>query len=276
MMAGLHADNGGADVSDSTVEFAMMGISPKVQNCPLGCDSKINDLNNMYNNLDKLYNDCYIKFQAAYQNAVKTLESQKWIGTKEKNEWEVTFEATLAKFEKWKESSKNLKKLINSSMSTRTKIGLGFKEYFGKDEVFNLSTLGIYPEPVEEDKPLAPGLARLWEMHAVLPSSLELICPPHKTSETYVSCDSSLKTKTKDFPPTVDIKTWPESDVEDPNSTAGSPRTTDGGTAVKTSAGIAVGKVGGRLMVVTLGGIKDHIFLGSSKSNRVDPITDND
>ncbi|GJU41346.1 hypothetical protein Tco_1194303 [Tanacetum coccineum] len=46
-----------------------------VQNCPLGCDSKINDLNNMYNNLDRLYNDCYIKVQA-YQNAVKTLESQ--------------------------------------------------------------------------------------------------------------------------------------------------------------------------------------------------------
>ncbi|GKF72793.1 hypothetical protein Tco_0208907, partial [Tanacetum coccineum] len=42
-------------------------------------------------------------------------------------------------------------------------------------------------------------------------------------SETYASCDSSLKTKTKDFPPTVDIKTLPESDVEDLNSTAGSP-----------------------------------------------------
>ncbi|GJV53753.1 putative ribonuclease H-like domain-containing protein [Tanacetum coccineum] len=42
-------------------------------------------------------------------------------------------------------------------------------------------------------------------------------------SETYASCDSSLKTKTKDFPPAVDIKTLPESDVEDPNSTAGSP-----------------------------------------------------
>ncbi|GJY88533.1 ribonuclease H-like domain-containing protein [Tanacetum coccineum] len=29
MMAGLHADNGGADVSDAAAEFAMMGISPK-------------------------------------------------------------------------------------------------------------------------------------------------------------------------------------------------------------------------------------------------------
>ncbi|GJR69290.1 hypothetical protein Tco_0015355 [Tanacetum coccineum] len=31
MMAGLHADNGGADVSDATAEFAMMGISPKLK-----------------------------------------------------------------------------------------------------------------------------------------------------------------------------------------------------------------------------------------------------
>ncbi|GJW25210.1 ribonuclease H-like domain-containing protein [Tanacetum coccineum] len=183
MMAGLHADNGGVDASKAAAEFAMMRISPKVQNCPLGCDSKLNDLNNMYNNLDRLYNDCYIKVQA-YQNAVKTLESQKdWYhktqialedkirvlsanlentantlsyteklhdqAQKEKKEWEVKFEATLARFEKWKESSKNLKKLRNSSMSTRTKIGLGFKEYFGKDEVFdlfdNLQTLMTMP-----------------------------------------------------------------------------------------------------------------------------------
>ncbi|GJT40024.1 putative ribonuclease H-like domain-containing protein [Tanacetum coccineum] len=297
MMAGLHADNGGAGVSDAAAEFGMMGISPKVQNCPLGCDSKINDLNNMYNNLDRLYNDCYIKVQA-YQNAVKTLESQKdWYhktqialeekirilsanlenttntlsyteklhdqAQKEKKEWEVKFEATLARFEKWKESSKNLKKLINSSMSTRTKIGLGFKEYFGKDEVFDLSTPSVmYPEPVEEVKPLYSWFVKAGEMHAVPPSITGTYMPtPYKSdieetqvsygsksdnktsetlsesndfvscdnsdkssdSETYASCDSSLKTKTKDFPPAVDIKTLPESDVEDPNSTAGSP-----------------------------------------------------
>ncbi|GJV67454.1 putative ribonuclease H-like domain-containing protein [Tanacetum coccineum] len=75
---------------------------------------------------------------------------------KEKKEWEVKYEATLARFEKWKESSKNLNKLINSFMSTRTKIGLGFKEYFGEDEVFDLSRPStMYPEPVEEEvKPL--------------------------------------------------------------------------------------------------------------------------
>ncbi|GJT40430.1 putative ribonuclease H-like domain-containing protein [Tanacetum coccineum] len=298
MMAGLHTDNGGAGVSDAAAEFALMGISPKVQNCPLGCDSKINDLNNMYNNLDRLYNDCYIKVQA-YQNAVKTLESQKdWYhktqialeekirvlsanlenttntlsyteklhdqAQKEKKEWEVKYEATLARFEKWKESSKNLNKLINSSMSTRTKIGLGFKEYFGEDEVFDLSRPStMYPEPIEEGvKPLYSRFVKAGAMHAVPPSITGTYMPtPYKSdieetqvsygsksdnktsetisesndfvscdnsdkssdSETYASCDSSLKTKTKDFPPAVDIKTLPESDVEDPNSTAGSP-----------------------------------------------------
>ncbi|GKB03962.1 putative ribonuclease H-like domain-containing protein, partial [Tanacetum coccineum] len=296
MMAGLHADS--ADASDAAAEFAMMGISPKVQNCPLGCDSKINDLNHMYNNLDRLYNDCYIKVQA-YQHAVKTLESQKdWYhktqialeekirvlsanlenttntlsyteklhdqAQKEKKEWEVKFEATLARFEKWKESSKNLKKLIDSSMSTRTKIGLGFQEYFGVDEVFDLSTPSVfYPDPVEKEvKPLYSSFVKAGEMHAVPPPITGTYMPsPYQSdiegtqvsygsksdnktsdsisesndfvscdnsdkssdSETYASCNSSLKTKTKDFPPAVDIQTLPESDVEDPNSTAGSP-----------------------------------------------------
>ncbi|GKB10012.1 putative ribonuclease H-like domain-containing protein [Tanacetum coccineum] len=287
MMAGLHADNGGADASDAAAEFAMMGISPKVQNCPLGCDSKINDLNTMYNNLDRLYNDCYIKVQA-YQHAVKTLESQKdWyhktqMALEEKirvltanlenttntlsytETWEVKYEATLARFEKWKESSKNLNKLINSSMSTRTKVGLGFKEYFGENEVFDLSRPStMYPEPVEQEvNPLYSRFVKAGEMHAVPPSITGTYMPtPYKSdiektqvsygsksdnktsetlsesndfvscdnsdkstdSETYASCDSSLKTKTKDFPPAVDIQTLPESDVEDPNSTAGSP-----------------------------------------------------
>ncbi|GJY04002.1 hypothetical protein Tco_0369942 [Tanacetum coccineum] len=298
MMAGLHADNGGADASDAAAEFAMMGISPKVQNCPLGCDSKINDLNHMYNNLDRLYNDCYIKVQA-YQHAVKTLESQKdWYhktqialeekirvlsanlenttntlsyteklhdqAQNEKKEWEVKYEATLARFDKWKESSKNLKKLINSSTSTRTKIGLGFQEYFGVDEVFDLSTPSVfYPDPVEKEvKPLYSRFVKAGEMHAVPPPITGTYMPsPYQSdieetqvsygsksdnktsdsisesndfvscdnsdkssdSETYASCNSSLKTKTKDFPPAVDIQTLPESDVEDPNSTAGSP-----------------------------------------------------
>ncbi|GJW89500.1 putative ribonuclease H-like domain-containing protein, partial [Tanacetum coccineum] len=298
MMAGLHADNGGADVSEAAAEFAMMGISPKVQNCPLGCDSKINDLNNMYNNLDRLYNDCYIKVQA-YQNAVKTLESQKdWYhktqialeekirilsanlenttntlsyteklhdqAQKEKKEWEVKFEATLARFEKWKGLPRNLKKSDKLALCLQElKLVEDLKSTW-KDEVFDLlHLLSCTTEPVEE----VLNFFHSWfvtgwgDACSSSPPSLELICPPYKSdieetqvsygsksdnktsetlsesndfvsydnsdkssdSETYASCDSSLKTKTKDFPPAVDIKTLPESDVEDPNSTAGSP-----------------------------------------------------
>ncbi|GKA67890.1 ribonuclease H-like domain-containing protein [Tanacetum coccineum] len=89
--------NCGAGVSDATAEFAMMGISPKVQNCPLGC-------------------------------------------TKRKERMKFKFEVNISDL-KVKESSKTLKKDDKiSSMSTRTKIGLDFKDTLGKDEVFDLST----------------------------------------------------------------------------------------------------------------------------------------
>nr|GEV00883.1 xylulose kinase-1 [Tanacetum cinerariifolium] len=66
----------------------------------------------------------------------------------EKNEWEIKFVDSLARFDKWKESSKNLAKLLYSSMSTRLKLGLGFKEYIGSDEVCYLSTPNVFdPEP---------------------------------------------------------------------------------------------------------------------------------
>ncbi|GJT44630.1 ribonuclease H-like domain-containing protein [Tanacetum coccineum] len=68
---------------------------------------------------------------------------------KEKKEWEVKFEATLARFEKWKESSKNLEKLRNSSMSTRTKIGLGFQEFVKAGEIMSSSSYNwtLYAQP---------------------------------------------------------------------------------------------------------------------------------
>ncbi|GJS28090.1 hypothetical protein Tco_0488710 [Tanacetum coccineum] len=41
----------------------------------------------------------------------------------------------LAKTEKWTSSSKNLLRLIDSSMSVRTKVGLGFNDYIGENEL---------------------------------------------------------------------------------------------------------------------------------------------
>nr|GEU98644.1 retrovirus-related Pol polyprotein from transposon TNT 1-94 [Tanacetum cinerariifolium] len=69
----------------------------------------------------------------------------------EKQEWDVKFIESLARFDKWEESSKNLAKLLYSFMSTRTKLGLGFKEYIGSDEVCDLSTPSVF-NPEHENR----------------------------------------------------------------------------------------------------------------------------
>nr|GEX87008.1 ribonuclease H-like domain-containing protein [Tanacetum cinerariifolium] len=121
-------------------------------------------------------------------------------------EWEVKLEESLARFDKWKESSKNLAKLINSSMSTRTKLGLRFKESIGSDEVFYLSTPSVFdPEPENRE------VKSLYESYK------------SSESETYdfASCVSSPKTN--DTFSTVDVKILPKSDVKDPSPTNGFP-----------------------------------------------------
>ncbi|GJQ96452.1 putative ribonuclease H-like domain-containing protein [Tanacetum coccineum] len=114
------------------------------------------------------------------------------------------------------------------------------QEYFGKDEVFDLSTPSVFdPEPVEEDKPLYSWFVKAGETQVsygsksdnntseTLSESNDFVSCDNSDkssdSETNASCDSSLKTKTKDFPPAVDITTLSKSDVEDPNSTSGNP-----------------------------------------------------
>nr|GFC04085.1 hypothetical protein [Tanacetum cinerariifolium] len=71
-----HAGNATGSVSDAAAEFAMMGISFKVQTCPFGCDSILSELKKNYDHLEKLYNDSFIQVQA-YKNTVNTLELQK-------------------------------------------------------------------------------------------------------------------------------------------------------------------------------------------------------
>ncbi|GJV73460.1 hypothetical protein Tco_1493455 [Tanacetum coccineum] len=125
---------------------------------------------------------------------------------------------------------------------------LRFKEYFGEDEVFDLSRPStMYPEPVEEEvKPLYSRFVKAGEMHAVPPSITGTYMPnpyksdieetqvsygsksDNKTSKTsseskdFVSCDTvtSLQTQSlcilviqtsrprQRLPPAVDIKTF--------------------------------------------------------------------
>nr|GEY99566.1 hypothetical protein [Tanacetum cinerariifolium] len=123
-----------------------------------------------------------------------------------KQEWEVKFVESLARFDKWEESSKNLAKLLYRSMSTRTKLGLGFKEYIGSAEVCDLSTPSVFdPEP-ENRK-----VTSLYESDK------------SSASETYDFTSCVSNPKTNDFFSTVDVKILPKSDVKDPCPTNGFP-----------------------------------------------------
>nr|GEY23995.1 ribonuclease H-like domain-containing protein [Tanacetum cinerariifolium] len=178
-------------------------------------------------------------------------------------EWEINFIESLARFNKWQESSKNLAKLLYSSMSNGTKLGLGFKEYFRSDEVYDLSIPSVFdPEPENmEVKSLYERFVKAGKMHEVPPPITGTFMPTSyqsdlaetqatiglksntssiTTSEStnFVSCDNSdkssasetydfascvLSPKTNDSFSTVDVKLLPKYDVKDPSLTNGLP-----------------------------------------------------
>nr|GEU84832.1 hypothetical protein [Tanacetum cinerariifolium] len=143
-------------------EFAFMGVTSEVHNCPFGCDSKYNELKKQYDELNEQNNEYFIQDQA-YKNSLKTLEKQKRVLQRNqltlenkirvlsielentsnllkhserinadvetaKKDLQTKLDNHLVQTEKWRNSSKNLFRLIDSSMSVRTKVGLGFTD----------------------------------------------------------------------------------------------------------------------------------------------------
>nr|GEX12801.1 hypothetical protein [Tanacetum cinerariifolium] len=181
----------------------------------------------------------------------------------EKQEWEIKFVESQARFDKWQDSSKNLAKLLYSSMSTKTKLGIGFKEYIGSNEVCDFSTPSVFdPKPDNREvKSLSARFVKAGKMHEVLPPITGTFMPtsyqsdlaetqatfgsksntssiPTSDSNNFVSCDNSDKSsasetydfascvsspKTNDSFSTVDVKLLPKSDVKDPSLTNGLP-----------------------------------------------------
>ncbi|GJZ05917.1 ribonuclease H-like domain-containing protein [Tanacetum coccineum] len=157
--AGVGADGvsiTSSDATDAETQFALMGLSPQVQSCPFGCN--YTELKKDFDNLEVQYKECFIQVQA-YKSSLQNLEQQKsWyqnnqlaleekiriltadLGnttnmlkyTEQLNEQakldkmntKVKLEESEARFNKWMDSSKNLVKLINSSMSFRSKFVL--------------------------------------------------------------------------------------------------------------------------------------------------------
>ncbi|GKB70865.1 putative ribonuclease H-like domain-containing protein, partial [Tanacetum coccineum] len=204
-----------------------------------------------FDNLEVQYKECFIQVQA-YKSSLQNLEQQKsWYqsnqlaleeririlsadlenttnmlryteklneqATLEKQTAQVKLEESEARFDKWTESSKNLVKLINSSMSTRTKFGLGYRGTFGPDEVFDLSAPSIFDTTPEDvaGEPLYDRFVQAVGMHAVPPPLTRTFMPPstmpdlddtpvtygsksnnndtNSVSNDFVSCDNSDK-----------------------------------------------------------------------------------
>ncbi|GJU16839.1 putative ribonuclease H-like domain-containing protein [Tanacetum coccineum] len=184
---------------------------------------------------------------AAAEFALTGLSSQVKLG---KLNNQVKLEESKARFNKWKESSKNLNKLINSSMSSRSKFGLGFGETFGSDEVFDPSAPSIFDTTPEDEihasyqyKPDfdVTQVTMVQSTIIILKLTLKLnelclfiveTCDKSRTQRqwTLTSCVSSVKSsssKTNDHlastSSSVDFKKVSKTDDQQPSSTIDDP-----------------------------------------------------
>ncbi|GJX53494.1 putative ribonuclease H-like domain-containing protein [Tanacetum coccineum] len=207
-------------VFDADVEFALMGKSYQVQ----AYKSTLQTLEQQkgWYQSNQLALEERIRILTAdlgnTTNMLKYVEKLNDQAKLEKQTAQVRLEESEARFDKWKESSKNLVKLINSSMSSRSKFGLGYGDTFGSDEVFDPSAPSIFdttPEDVE-GKPLYDRFVKAVGMHVVPPPIAGTFMPPsnmpdlddtqvtygsksnthfdtNSVSNDFVSCDNSDK-----------------------------------------------------------------------------------
>ncbi|GJU43515.1 putative ribonuclease H-like domain-containing protein [Tanacetum coccineum] len=229
----------GCDDEDEVAgEFALMGVTSQIQTCPFGCHDKNAELQKEFDDLEAQYKEYYIQVQT-YKSTLKTLEQQKaWYQSNqlayeekikvlerdlenttnlliysenvnnnvnlEKQELQTKLDNALARFAKWKETSKNLVKLVDSSMSVKTKIGLGYGDYIGEDEVYYPTMPSIFnPTPEEVDgNPTPVRFVKEGEMNAVPPPITRKFMPTSIHSdfdESQMTYVTSLQTPTTDF-----------------------------------------------------------------------------
>nr|GEV44645.1 hypothetical protein [Tanacetum cinerariifolium] len=176
-----------ANTPSDAGEFALMGVTSEVHNRPFGCDNKYNELTKLYDAHNKQNNEYFIQDQA-YKNSLKMLEKQKRVLQQNqltledkirvlsielentsnllkysekinadcetaKKDLQTQLDNHFVQTKKWKTSSKNLYKLIDSSMSVRTKVGLGFTDYISQNELgWDDSAFSVFTTTSEDVK----------------------------------------------------------------------------------------------------------------------------
>ncbi|GKB05767.1 ribonuclease H-like domain-containing protein [Tanacetum coccineum] len=290
------ADTKEASIAGDAGEFALMGVTSEVHNCPFGCDNKYNELQKQHNELNEQNSEYFIQVQA-YKNSLKTLEKQKRVLQKNqltledkirvlsielenttnllkhserinaiaetaKKELQTKLDNHLVQIEKWRTSSKNLFRLIDSSMSVRTKVGLGFNNYIRENKLgWDDSAFSVFTTNSEEveGRPLFNRFAKADSMKAVPPplsgdytplsdhidldesqmsygTKSSTSADSNSVSNDFVSCDNSDKSSeviTNDFVSSDSSVKSSEPKSNDSTSYASTSSVSTGGSRVK-------------------------------------------
>ncbi|GJZ86061.1 hypothetical protein Tco_0657671 [Tanacetum coccineum] len=114
----------------------------------------------------------YSTFLENTTNLLKHSERINAIAETAKKDLQTKLDNHLVQTEKWRTSSKNLFRLVDSSMSVRTKVGLGFNNYIGENELgWDDSAFSVFTTNSEEVKgrPNFNRFAKTDSMKAVPP-----------------------------------------------------------------------------------------------------------
>ncbi|GJW95813.1 ribonuclease H-like domain-containing protein [Tanacetum coccineum] len=201
MIAGMESDPDSE--RKATSEYALMGFTTdkEVQTCSFECEYKYNELKKLYNEQREEISNSSVELNA-YKSGVKTLEAQ--IRCHQKNQLAYEEKIRILKFDledksnllayheklvanaaqekqalqakldneiantaNWLQSSKNLVKLIDSSISVKDKVGLGYGSYENELYIDNKPSIFDYRPEDWLGKPLYSWFTKEGDMHGV-------------------------------------------------------------------------------------------------------------
>ncbi|GJS82644.1 ribonuclease H-like domain-containing protein [Tanacetum coccineum] len=202
---------------DEQENFALMayshsGSDTKVTSCSKECEESYAKLKKLYDEQREQLGDASIEIKA-YTLALAKVEAQLVCHQKNQLAYEekirfmkidlddktdvLTYHKKLlaeavkekeelkTKLEKWQNSSKSLNKLLDSQMSVKEKIGLGFSEQVKENELYDEALMSVFDSHSSdiEDAPVYDRFAKVEGMHAVPPPMTGNYMPPKSDFE---------------------------------------------------------------------------------------------
>nr|GEV85484.1 ribonuclease H-like domain-containing protein [Tanacetum cinerariifolium] len=159
-----------ASTAGDAGEFALMGVTSEVHNCPFGCDNKYNELQKQYNELNEQNSEYFIQVQA-YKNSLKTLEKQKRVLQRN----QLTLKDNIRVLSIELENTSNLLKhseRINADVETAKKeLQIKLDNHFGNELGWDDSAFSVFTTNSKdvEGRPLFNRFSKTDSMKAVPP-----------------------------------------------------------------------------------------------------------